>query len=349
MVIKDLSQLPPPYEFEDGIYPVVVDNGYAQQKCAYWANVEGKKTRVNFIVPSRAQMGRINVDVHGEASGVYTVSGSDYTVAADIREPEVMRSKNYAFSEINCALVHHTLVLAGFGGKKVRLATGLPFSHYFRNRSVDETFVQKVKSSLLQPCESAVGKAMPEIISHTIYPESTAAAVSYAYNEETGDLKSFENGLVVIDMGGGTTDITIVNGDFTLDMDLSGSRQLGVIDIRESLRTAIEAAFDVSGMTDKQLDLALRSGEFKLYGEPKDITSLIDSSTQLTVKKLSTLLSETIGEGAFLDDILFVGGGAQILSEAFKDRYQQAHVPAEAEFENANGMLDYMILTNQAA
>lgn len=349
MVINDLSQLPPPWDFKDEPHPVVVDNGYAQQKCAYWGNVGGKKTRINFIVPSRAQMGRINVDVHGKASGVYSVAGSDYTVSAEIREPEIMRSKHYAFSEINCALVNHTLVVAGFGEKNVKLATGLPFSHYFRNRKVDEDFVEKVTESLAQPCVSASGEPMPNITSHKVYPESTAAAVSFAYDEQTGDLKDFENGLVVIDMGGGTTDITIVNGDFTIDMDLSGSRQLGVIDIREALRSEIEAKFDVSGMNDKQLDSALRTCSFKLFGKPQDISELIESAKKQTVKKLSTFITETVGDGAFIDDMLFVGGGAEILSEAFKDQYSQASVPMEAEFENANGMLDYMILTSSEA
>ena len=144
MVIKELKNAPTPLPEEDGTYKVFVDNGYAQNKIAYWAEVDGTKQLVNFLLPSRAQMGRVNVDVHGRASGVYTVNGSDYTVGEDVRDPETIRSKQYAHSEINCALVMHTLIAAGFSGLKIRLGTGLPFDHYFRNREVDKAFIKKI-------------------------------------------------------------------------------------------------------------------------------------------------------------------------------------------------------------
>lgn len=342
MVFNDLKNLPTPVPEDNGEFIVFVDNGYAQQKIAYWGDVNGEKTEINFLTPSRAQMGRINVDVHGKASGVYNVNGSNYTVGEDVRQPETLRSKHYAHSEINCALVMHSLIVAGFAGKKIRLGTGLPFEHYFKNSEVDEKFLAKVSNSILQPCTAASGIELPQIVSHKVYPESTAAAVSYSLNTKTGELKSFENGLVVIDMGGGTTDITVINADFTINMELSGSRNLGVIDIRTALAALIEKKFDVTGMTDAQLDRALRTKTIKMFGVDEAIDDALEEAQKETVKKLSNFISETVGEAAFIDTILFVGGGAEILAVAFKGTYKQAIVPENAEYANANGALRFM-------
>ena len=342
MVIKELKNAPTPLPEEDGTYKVFVDNGYAQNKIAYWAEVDGTKQLVNFLLPSRAQMGRVNVDVHGRASGVYTVNGSDYTVGEDVRDPETIRSKQYAHSEINCALVMHTLIAAGFSGLKIRLGTGLPFDHYFRNREVDKAFIKKITESLSSECISASGSEMPIIVSHRVYPESTAAAVAFSLDIDSGDFKTFENGLVVIDMGGDTTDITVINRDFTINIDESGSRQLGVIDIRTKLSSLITDKFEVSGITDSQLDRALRTGSIKIYGQDEGISDLREQAKAMTVKKLGTFINETVGEAAFIDTILFVGGGASILEDSFKSTFKQAQVPENPEFQNANGALYYM-------
>jgi len=109
MVIKELKNAPTPLPEEDGTYKVFVDNGYAQNKIAYWAEVDGTKQLVNFLLPSRAQMGRVNVDVHGRASGVYTVNGSDYTVGEDVRDPETIRSCLKRMAPIESSSIMGTL------------------------------------------------------------------------------------------------------------------------------------------------------------------------------------------------------------------------------------------------
>jgi len=97
---------------------VAVDNGYADQKVAYWATDEnGKRVIAELLLPSRAQMGAINISIDGTSFGVYEIDGDSWTVGKDVTEPESIRGERYAYSELNAVLVTHSLIAAGFAGK----------------------------------------------------------------------------------------------------------------------------------------------------------------------------------------------------------------------------------------
>ncbi|WP_240533981.1 hypothetical protein [Aeromonas veronii] len=64
----------------------------------------------------------------GRNGGFYqTEEGGAYTVNEHLQNYEDTRFKEYPKSALNRVLVHHALRQAGFGGKNVVIATGLPF------------------------------------------------------------------------------------------------------------------------------------------------------------------------------------------------------------------------------
>lgn len=341
MVIEDISNLPSPWDSDMPL--VAVDNGYAQQKVAYWGNVDGHKKLVCFAMPSRAQMGRINITLDGHSSGVYSIDGTEYTVSERVLEPDSIRSSGYAFSEVNLALVNHSLVTAGFGDKQISLGTGLPFDDYFKSGSKNEEFLDKVKLSFKTDCSSIDGKQLAVLARHNIYPESTAAFVDFAFDEDSMEIRQTESFTVVIDMGGNTTDITMINGGApTINTEKSSSRRLGVLNIRDELNTLLKAELKLDNITDFQLDSAIRTNTFRYFNENKDISELLKKAKAKTVKRIITYVNETIGDGSYLENILFVGGGAEILKDEFLEAYPQGTVMANPEFSNARGMLKFM-------
>ena len=328
--------------YGDDITDVSVDNGYADQKVAYWANnANGDRVIAELLLPSRAQMGAINMAIDGQASGVYEVDGDPWTVG-DVSEPESIRGEKYAFSELNSVLVNHSLLSAGFSNKTVRVATGLPFDHFYKNGEVNHPLVNKVKSSLQADVTPRGSHKQAKIKEHELYPESTAAFVDYVIDEKTGTMnKKIENGLAVVDIGGNTTDITYINSENIINVQRSGSKKLGVLNVRDMLRRLIQEEFRIDELRDGQLDAALREGSCRIFGEQKDVRKQIDAAKRESVKKLMNYVEEMVGDAADLDLVLFVGGGSAVLSDVIKE-YPHAHIPKNPQFANARGMLKYM-------
>lgn len=60
---------------------VAVDNGYADQKIAYWGMENDERVIKTLLIPSRAQIGAVNINMDGQSEGVYSIDGMDYTVS----------------------------------------------------------------------------------------------------------------------------------------------------------------------------------------------------------------------------------------------------------------------------
>lgn len=342
-------KLKPMYE---ALNNVAIDNGYADHKVAFWANsVDGKKVIGLISYPARAQMGAINISLSGSTSGVYDVGHEQeaWTVGKEVSEPEVVRGTRYAHSDLNTLLVKHSLQVSGFSGKKVRISTGLPYAHYFKDGEKNDQFLEKVKNSLETVVAPRNGEAIAEIKEHLIYPESTAAFLDYAVDHETGEMNvEIENGVVVVDIGGNTTDISSITPEYRIDDNKSGSKKVGVLDVRDELRKLILEEFKIDSIRDSQLDQAIRTSKCSIFGQKEDISSLLLKSKKMVSKKINDFVYDLIGDAAAVDKIIYVGGGAAVLEDVIKE-YPHAHVPDAPEFANARGMLLNSTFVNTAS
>lgn len=339
---------------------VVVDNGYADQKAAFWEfdsngqhvlDDNGSPVIKEVLFPSRAQIGAVNIDISGSSNGVYRLDGDAWTVGREVTEPEVIRGERYAYSDLNCVLVHNTLIKCGFGEKRIRLGTGLPFSHIYKDNQLNSSLIEKVKDSLKAEVKPQAGPGVSIITEHQVFPESTAAFVDYALDCKTGEMKiDLDVGMAVVDVGGNTTDITYINPvedyesgekSYSMNRERSGSKKIGVLNVRDRLRTLIQGRFNVDSLRDSQLDRALRTGSCKIFGKDELVTDEINSAKRDVVKKLMNYVEEKVGDAADLDFILFVGGGAAVLHDVISE-YKHARVAERPQFANARGMLKYM-------
>lgn len=326
---------------------VAVDNGYADQKIAYWAlSDKGEKVIQTLSYPSRAQMGAVNMSMDGKSSGVYDVDGNAWTVGANVTNPESIRGQRYAYSELNTVLVNHSLIAAGFGGKKVKLITGVPYDHYFKEDSIDDEFLERIRASLQVPITVRSGEEVSKIEKHDIYPESTAAYVDFAINNEGETVFEAEVGVAVVDVGGNTTDITYINPNNTINRQRSGSQSIGVLDVREKLGQLIREKHRIDSLRDSQLERALRTSKCQIFGNAIDVGEEIELAKRNVVSRLINYVEGVLGDGADLDKIVFVGGGAAVLNDTLSE-YPHVHVPENAAFSNARGMLKYATLMSE--
>lgn len=340
-MLKTTENKTTPTPLFDAINNIAVDNGYAEQKIAFWTEgPDGKKSIAQISYPSRAQMGHINISLDGTSSGLYTVDDENWTVGKDVAQPEVVRGTRYGHSDLNTLLVKHSLVVAGYAGKKVRISTGLPYGDFYKDGAKNEPFLEKVRKALaeteVRPKDGAV---MAEVADHVVYPESIAAFLDYAVDVESGAMnKQITNGIVIVDIGGNTTDISTINPDYSIDDAASGTKKIGVLDVRSELKKLVLNKFGIDDIKDAQLDAAIRTSKCVVFGEEHDVSAELNKARKTVLKKLMNFVEELIGDGSGVDKIIFVGGGAAVLREAIND-YPHAHVPNSPEFANARGML----------
>jgi len=325
--------------------PVAVDNGYANQKICFWvADGEGGKRIEEILLPSRARMGITQVSAAGPGSdsGIYTLNGDPWTVGVDISAPETMTGKQYAYSDVNAILVNHSLISAGFGGKDVRLSTGVPISHFYSGSEHDAGFLSRIRESISVPVVPRSTQRAANIRKHDIFPESVGAAIDWLIGVDGSMRDDVELGVAICDIGGNTTDISVIHSGLTLDPTRSESvEQMGVMNIRSDLKRLIQKEHDVERVRDAQLDAALRTGYCSLFGRKVDVMALISEARRITGRRISSFVAEHIGDGSDLDCVIFVGGGAAVLPNLV-DEYKNALVPHNPEFANARGFLKQM-------
>ncbi len=326
----------------NNILKVVVDNGYAQQKIAYYTKDGGVNRIVTMCLPSRAQIGSITFSVDGQALNCYTVNGTQWTVGENLPDAESIRGVKYAYSDLNTVLVNNSLICAGFAGSQVCLGTSLPYSHWMTPAGPNKELIGKVKAALQTNCIHHGGQSVAKIVTHNVYMESVAAAIDYMLADEDGSVRhKIQGGIAIVDIGGNTTDISVMEGPNSINGKRSGSEQIGVIDVRNDLEGILQEKFRLEKISDSLLDNAIRTKTIKLFGEIHDIEPEVAAAKQNTSKKIISRVEEKVGDAADLDKVIFVGGGAAALKDVISN-YKHGFVPDFPEFANARGMLKHM-------
>lgn len=340
---------------------VALDDGYAVNKCAFWR--DGKIASVS--VPSAAVRGRVMSDADDRSAGAYNV-GTDaagraieFTIASrgiggDIEQTRV---PDYAVSDLNRALVHHTLIRAGFGGRKIVLGTALPMRGYFEDGAQDAK-----KASLARPVVSLGGEPIAAPVHQHVYAQALSAWVDHVIDENGQPISdTHDDGepvdrrdlvIGIIDVGGRTTDFAVVwveDSTPVLARGRSGSVDLGMLDVIDALLPMLQQRFNIKDINPVQLEAAVRGGTLKLWGKPHDVSQEIAAAATETARRLVTEVQRRIGSGANLDRLLFVGGGSVVLREALTREYPHVYVAEQADLANARGMLKYMSFIDPTA
>jgi plasmid segregation protein ParM len=313
-----------------------VDDGYAETKVVS----RGDKVRI----ASLARAGLFGLSSMGsddKVGGSYETSGRKFTVSDKIEGDET-RFDDYPISEMNRVIIHHALRLAGMGGKKVKIATGLQFSNYFKGDVRNEEFIALKQESLLKEVKALDGAPCAEIVEHIVLPEAVASWFDYAYDEKGSQIE-MEGPCGVIDVGGRTTDCVTVLEGHQIDHARSGTGETGVMDIYESIATKLRAQHGDGIISRKVLDLAIRTGSVKRFGKPQSIKPIVQAATDEITEQVLTEAKRHFGNGAHLDVILFVGGGSGFMTK-MTSHFPNAKVMPEPEFANARGMYKYLKL-----
>ena len=324
---------------------VGVDDGYAAVKLAWYAPDGAIRTH---SVLSRAQAGSLGVGcLFGENGAVagYETEGELFTVSP-FCEGETTRFPDFNVSPLARVLVHHTLASAGFAGQEVRIASGLPLDRYFREgpsgKRKDEARIARKVESFSRAVRRLDGGETSRIGRHEVFPQGLAAVADWLVSGNEGRTQLAPIG--VVDIGGQTTDISVVNPDYQVNRGRLKTCDLGVLDVRDGFRRNIMSSLGAERIPEPALDVAMGTGAILHWGREVSVREERDAAIREIEARLANEILSVFGkEAASFETILFVGGGIRVFRN-LPARFQNATIVPDPEFANARGFLKVLSL-----
>jgi plasmid segregation protein ParM len=323
---------------------VGVDDGYAAVKVA-WYDQNG--TIRTLSIPSRVRQGSLGIGSFGENGtvGGYETDGICYTVGAEIGGSET-RIPDYNLSRTARVLAHHALIQAGFGGKAVRIASGLPLNRYFEGGKKNEERISRKVWNFAQPVRRMDEGQTAKIVQHNVFAQGLTAAVDWFV--EGGKTRPHKGRIGVVDIGGQTIDISVVwlgqKGELMTERDNLVTEDIGVLDVHKILKRQIMSVHKVDDVSSEDLDRALTTGRIWIWTKDHSVEDEIIEAVREVGEQLQAPILSTFGKGiSSLENILFVGGGSYLFRDLVS-MFPNAVVPDQPEFANARGLLKTLSL-----
>lgn len=156
-------------------------------------------------------------------------------------------------------------------------------------------------------------------------------------NEDFEDLKEEKN--LIIDPGFLTFDFVLANGDKPNE-NKSDSKPGGVSKILEAIAKSISEKHKIRYDNLSAIDKGLRktSRKIKISGKPEPLEEHI-KNTKSVLESSITYMTNLVGDGSDIDNIIVVGGGAKIFEKAIKAHYpdREIHIIDDSQFANVKG------------
>lgn len=320
----------------EGDVLVAVDDGFAQTKLCL-----GRKT---MVLPMAVASGvRLRSTTDGkvdDAIGIYRTGPVRYTAGEGVENNEP-NYETFHTSSLNRVSVHHALHRAGLGGRRVRLVCGLPIAQYFSSGMPDKEMLAAKRKNLMVPVERL---HVPEdrktvtVASVTVLPQAIAAIGELLFDPQ-GQAKEAPGTFVVVDVGGQTTDIAIVEGGRMIDQDRSASLPLGVLEVKRLFLERVKQRFGTAEKFSwKWVEDAFRNKRVRLLGKDHDLSEEAAEATAEIEEQIKDFVVSTLGAQTLkYERILFVGGGAEYFT-GLHGLYRQGVVAKDPQTANVRGM-----------
>jgi plasmid segregation protein ParM len=299
-----------------------------------------------FSIPSRARSGKHLIAWQGgEADGGFytTDEGMTFTVHEHLSECDDTRFRDYPKSPLNRVLVHHALRKAGFAGKPVSIATGLPVSYYYVGGNQNDELIEAKVANLKRGVQCEAGPCA-EIIENVVTTEAIAAYFDQLIEMDGSASAIYEEiqsaSVGVIDVGGKTTDCAVIlPGGAHVDTGRSGSSDVGVLKLYDTVEAELRSKFSFDNVPPRLVEAAIATGSIKMYGKEESVKGIVQDAKEALAEAIMNNVRAKIGTGKDLDWILFVGGGSIVMRDQLSKHFPHSRFPDRPEFANARGML----------
>ncbi|WP_027859740.1 acetate and sugar kinases/Hsc70/actin family protein [Marinobacterium jannaschii] len=148
---------------------------------------------------------------------------------------------------------------------------------------------------------------------------------------------------MAIDIGGNTTDMAIVNPDFSIAAKKTIMK--GVSHIRDLLADLLEPRLRVRP-DYTILDDALKHRQVSAFGgAPEDVSDEVSTACNIILREIIETANDFKKSFPSLRKYIGIGGGFALLKEEVEKNYQSVSCVEKPEYGNADGFLKLLIFT----
>lgn len=319
---------------------IAIDDGFAETKIA-WMTDAGIRCHRELSVAQPGVHGMTTLS--GDVINAFESAGQRFTTGS-VMTPEPTAFDEYPLSPLNRVIIHHAILQSGID-LQAPLEAGLtlPMSVFYGSA----TFKTRREQAFLEPvrCVSDSARKMPEFSGVHIFPEGAVAWIDAHIDDHGVPVRSLDSigPVAIVDIGGRTTDTAIFPRMNSIDQKNSGSDLVGVMNVKEMIRLALIRRFEVSTISAAQVDCALKTGNVNIFGN-KPVQDLVDDAKKQIAQEIWRALTRRLTNLSEFEEILFVGGGAEVLRVELLANKEMAlaRVVENPQFANARGVLKYM-------
>jgi plasmid segregation protein ParM len=335
---------------------VVVDDGFAYTKVAYYNDASELVT--HSIASRGAYATSPMLDSNDQCINTYMVKKPDdtghgqmFVVNKNVQNPMDTRFDEYPYSPLNSAIIHHALHQAGVPeDRPIELVVTLPPRVMYspaKKAAIDKRanmLMNGQVTRLLDIDSSDFQGTSYTIADVKVVSEAVVAQFDYYLDDACKPQRQRNGSMVIVDIGGRTTDIAYImlddNNRPVVDHNRTGTEELGVLSILEALHHEVNAVLarnEQPQMTDVNFTLmekALGNGMFWQH----NVSDACERSIRSVSERVYHAVQKRIGNAYDVDAIMFIGGGADIMRKALS-QYQQVFIPETPQFTNALGGL----------
>ena len=215
-------------------------------------------------------------------------------------------------------------------GVDISLVTGLPVAFYS-----DKDKLQAILMGEHHVKRDEHNRQTFSVTSCRVVPQPFGCLLA-EYLDNTGNIVSEPGNGGTIDIGGKTTNILSVNGFEEIGRQTS-SVNVGAWDVARAVRAYLADECPDLDLRDRELMQAVQNRAVKYYGEPVDLTGLINEQLDAMASQVVAQATQLWNGAAGLDFILVTGGGALLLGDRIKAHFRHARVVKEPVWANAVG------------
>lgn len=198
-----------------------------------------------------------------------------------------------------------------------QIVVGLPINQYKKNKEELERLILNNRVQELK-LNGEIRKVI--VTDFKVYPEGIGAYYSLNTSED----------VIIIDIGGRTTDIVYVAG---MKNEISSTVAVGTLNIYKDVADQLNSLYGLD-LNIQMIDRIIERGFLKVDGLDVDLRFIVE-----ILKKNFSKIKEDLDMKfpARSEQIVLVGGGAKLFEKAFKNRYKNCEVSENPLFANAIG------------
>ena len=241
----------------------------------------------------------------------YLIDGRKFTHDIGSTSAITTTHTSFQFDAVSRVAIHHALLTSGLEPQDVELTVTLPVAMFFTSDAqLNEANIEKKKANVMGPITLNNGETF-HVVKVNVMPESVPAAEYLIDPKTTTQLTR----TLVVDLGGTTLDLAIIQGAMEGISDIFGNSDVGVSRVTKAVMAALQDAQSPSSYAIADIIIKNRHDRALIASAVND-HSKIDAIIEIIYsesKNLAEAVAADIRRQNSVHKIILAGGGAELI------------------------------------